>query len=66
MISTPDGFVSKVSEQGQPTDSNLIDLPEGSRILSNTLKVPGTNKTFAELGDKMMVKRNSKGKDIFA
>lgn len=66
LISTPDGFVSKVSEQGQPTDSNLIDLPEGSRILSNTLKVPGTNKTFAELGDKMMVKRNSKGKDIFA
>lgn len=66
LISTPDGFVSKVSERGRPTDSNLIDLPEGSRILSNTLKVPGTNKTFAELGDKMMVKRNSKGKDIFA
>lgn len=66
LIQTPDGSVSKVPEQGQPTDSNLINLPEGSRILSNTLKVPGTNKTFAELGDKMMAKKKSKGKDIYA
>lgn len=66
LIATPDGQVNKVPEQGQPTDSNLINLPEGSRILSNTLKVPGTNKTFAELGDKMMAKKKSKGKDIYA
>lgn len=66
LIQTPDGTVSKVPEQGQPTDSNLVNLPEGSRILSNTLKVPGTNKTFAELGDKMMAKKKSKGKDIYA
>lgn len=66
LIQTPDGTVSKVPEQGQPTDSNLVNLPEGSRILSNTLKVPGTNKTFAELGDKMMTKKKSKGKDIYA
>lgn len=66
LIATPDGQVNKVPEQGQPTDSNLINLPQGSRILSNTLKVPGTNKTFAELGDKMMAKKKSKGKDIYA
>lgn len=66
LIQTPDGAVSKVPEQGQPTDSNLVNLPEGSRILSNTLKVPGTNKTFAELGVKMMAKKKSKGKDIYA
>lgn len=66
LIATPDGQVNKVPEQGQPTDSNLINLPEGSRILSNTLKVPSTNKTFAELGDKMMAKKKSKGKDIYA
>lgn len=66
LIATPDGQVNKVPEQGQPTDSNLINLPEGSRILSNTLKVPGTNKTFAELGDKIMAKKKSKGKDIYA
>lgn len=66
LIATPDGQVNKVPEQGQPTDSNLINLPEGSRILSNTLKVPGTNKTFAELGDKVMTRKKSKGKDIYA
>lgn len=66
LIQTPDGTVSKVPEQGQPTDSNLVDLPEGSRVLSNTLKVPGTSKTFAELGDKIMTKRKSKGNDIYA
>lgn len=66
LIQTPDGTVSKVPEQGQPTDSNLVNLPEGSRILSNTLKVPGINKTFAELGDKVMTRKKSKGKDIYA
>ncbi|YP_010510355.1 hypothetical protein OJM17_gp067 [uncultured phage cr23_1] len=66
LIQTPDGSVSKVPEQGLPTDSNLVNLPEGSRILSNTLKVPGTNKTFAELGDKVMTRKKSKGKDIYA
>lgn len=66
LIQTPDGTVSKVPEQGQPADSNLVNLPEGSRILSNTLKVPGTNKTFAELGDKVMTRKKSKGKDIYA
>lgn len=66
LIQTPDGSVSKVPEQGQPTDSNLVNLPEGSRILSNTLKVPGTNKTFAELGDKVMTRKKSKGKNIYA
>lgn len=66
LIQTPDGAVSKVPEQGQPTDSNLINLPEGSKVLSNTLKVPGTNKTFAELGDKVMTRKKSKGKDIYA
>lgn len=66
LIQTPDGAVSKVPEQGQPTDSNLINLPEGSKVLSNTLKVPGTKKTFAQLGEQMMAKNKSKGKDIYA
>ena len=66
LISTPDGTVSKVPEQGRPVDSNLVSLPEGSRVLSNTLKVPGTKKTFAQLGEEMMTKRKSKGRDRFA
>lgn len=66
LIQTPDGSVNQVPEKGQPLDNNLVQLPEGSRILSNTLKVPGTKKTFSELGEKMMTKRRSKGKDKFA
>lgn len=66
LIQTPDGQVSKVPENGQPTDSNLVSLPGGSKILSDTIKVPGTKKTFAQIGEEMMTKRKSKGKDRFA
>ena len=66
LIQTPDGIVNQVPETGQPLDSNLVEIPEGSRILSNTLKVPGTKKTFSQLGEEMMTKRVSKGKDRFA
>lgn len=66
LIQTPDGQVNKVPEKGQPTDSNLVSLPEGSKILSDKVKYPGTKKTFAQLGEEMMTKRKSKGKDRFA
>lgn len=66
LIQTPDGNVSKVPEQGKPTDSNLVNLPYGTKILSDTLKVPGTKKTFAQMGEEMMSKKKSKGKDRYA
>ena len=66
LIASPDGTVSKVPEKGNPTDSNLVSLPEGSRILSNTLKVPGTKKTFAQVGEEMMATKKSKFNDIYA
>lgn len=66
LIQTPDGSINKVPEHGNPTDSNLVNLPDGSRILSDKLKVPGTKKTFAQIGEEMMTKRKSKGKDRFA
>ena len=66
LIQTPDGSINQVPEMGQPLDSNLVSIPEGSRILSNTLKVPGTKKTFSELGKQMITNRKSKGKDKFA
>lgn len=66
LIQTPDGQVNQIPEQGQPTDSNLISLPEGSKVLSDKLKVPGTKQTFAEMGKKIMSTKRSKGKDIFA
>lgn len=66
LIQTPDGSISKVPEKNRPTDSNLVSLPEGSRILSDKLKVPGRKETFAQLGEKMMAKKKSKYNDRFA
>lgn len=66
LIQTPDGSISKVPENNKPTDSNLVSLPEGSRILSDKLKVPGRKETFAQLGEKMMAKKKSKYNDRFA
>lgn len=66
LIQTLDGSISKVPENNKPTDSNLVSLPEGSRVLSDKLKVPGRKETFAQLGEKMMAKKKSKYNDRFA
>lgn len=66
LIQTPDGSINKVPENNKPTDSNLVSLPEGSRVLSDKLKVPGRKETFAQLGEKMMAKKKSKYNDRFA
>lgn len=66
LIQTPDGSISKVPENNNPTDGNLVSLPEGSRVLSDKLKVPGRKETFAQLGEKMMAKKKSKYNDRFA
>lgn len=59
------GTMIEVPDNGNPTDSNLINLPEGSRVLSDTLIMPGTNMTFAEMG-KQVIPRKSKGKGRIA
>lgn len=66
LINTPDGSMTAIPEEGKPVDSNLVSLPEGSRILSNTLKVPGTGKTFAEEGKRIMKRKKNINKDIYA
>ena len=66
VIKTPNGNINYVPEEGKPTDSNLVNIPGCSTILSDKIKVPGTNKTFAEVAKKNMSKRISKNKDRFA
>ena len=66
LVQTPDGNIGKVPEQGNPTDSNLVNLPDGSKILSDNLIVPGTKETFAQIGEKLMSKNKSKNSDRFA
>lgn len=66
MIRTPDGTIGSIPEEGKPTDSNLLNVPVGTQVLSDKLKVPGTNKTFAEMGKKLMKKSNKKANNIYA
>lgn len=66
LVRTPDGDISEIPERGKPTDSNLVNVPVGSQVLSDKLKVPGENKTFAEKGKEIMSLKKSKGKDRFA
>ena len=66
LLQTPEGTISKVPERGKPTDSNLVNLQNGTKVLSDKLKVPGRKETFAQLGEKMMTKKKSKYNDRFA
>ena len=66
LLQTPEGTISKVPERGKPTDSNLVNLQNGTKVLSDKLKVPGRKETFAQLGEKMIAKKKSKYNDIFA
>lgn len=66
LLRTPSGQITAIPEQGKPTDSNLMSVPVGTQVLSDKLKVPGTNKTFAEVGKKYMKKDNTKAKDKYA
>lgn len=66
MLRTPDGTIGSIPEEGKPTDSNLLNVPVGTQVLSDKLKVPGTNKTFAEMGKKLMKKNKKKVNNIYA
>lgn len=66
MLRTPDGTIGSIPEEGKPTDSNLLNVPVGTQVLSDKLKVPGTNKTFAEMGKKLMKKSNKRSNNIYA
>lgn len=66
LMRTPNGEISQIPEQGKPTDSNLVNVPVGTQVLSDKLKVPGTNETFAQVGKKYMKTGKKKGNDIYA
>lgn len=65
LLRTPDGKIIDIPEQGKPTDSNLVSVPEGTQVLSDKLKVPGTKETFAEAGKRIM-KKQKYGNDKYA
>ena len=66
LLNTPQGVIAEVPEEGKPTDSNLVDLPEGTRILSDKRKVPGSKETFAQMGKRLMSKKKTNRTDKYA
>lgn len=65
MFKTPDQQIYNVPEQGKPEDSNLLSIPEGTKVLSDKLKVPGTKETFANMA-KRLTSNKSKYNDKYA
>lgn len=64
LVKTPDGRINEVTGNPNVQDGVLANLPGGTKILSDKLKVPGTNKTFAQMGRGLQKK--SKNNDAFA
>ena len=61
------GNLIKVPNTKPGTDNHLIDSTHLDSVLSDKLKRPGTNKTFAQEGEKLTkMTKGSKGKDRFA
>lgn len=58
VLMTPDDSIYKVPERNQPEDNNLVSIPEGTKILSDKLKVPGTKETFASMAKKLQSKKS--------
>lgn len=65
VLMTPDESIYKVPERNQPEDNNLVSIPEGTKILSDKLKVPGTKETFANMAKKLQ-SRKGKYNDKYA
>lgn len=63
---TPNGQLFEIPEKHKPEDSNLAKVPIGTQILSDKIKVPGTNKTFAEKGKEIMALKKQNGNSIYA
>lgn len=63
---TPYGEIYKEPEQGKPKDSNLVQGPAGTQILSDKLKYPGTKDTFAKHYEKSIAKVKNYGNDKYA
>ena len=67
IIRGDDGTIMQIPNNRPGTDNHLIDASNLESVLSDKIKRPGTNKTFAQEGKKLTrMTKPSKGKDIFA
>lgn len=67
VIRDDSGNIIQVPNSKPGTDNHLIDASNLESVLSDRIKGPGTNKTFAQEGKKLVnMTKRSKGKDRFA
>lgn len=67
IIRDDNGNIMQVPNNKQGTDNHLINASTLDSVLSNRLKRPGTNRTFAQEGKRLMNMTNkTKGSDRFA
>lgn len=67
VIRDDSGNIIQVPNSKPGTDNHLIDASNLESVLSDRIKRPGTNKTFAQEGKKLVnMTKRSKGKDRFA
>lgn len=67
VIRDDSGNIIQVPNSKPGTDNHLIDASNLESVLSDRIKRPGTNKTFAQEGKKLVnMTKGSKGKDRFA
>lgn len=67
VVRTQDGMISQIPNTRPGTDNHLVDASNLESVLSDNLKRPGTNRTFAQEGEKLTkMTKPSKGKDAFA
>lgn len=67
VIRDDSGNIIQVPNSKPGTDNHLIDASNLESVLSDKIKRPGTNKTFAQEGKKLVnMTKGSKGKDRFA
>lgn len=67
VIRDDSGNIIQVPNSKPGTDNHLIDASNLESVLSDRIKGPGTNKTFAQEGKKLVnMTKGSKGKDRFA
>lgn len=67
VIRDDSGNIIQVPNSKPGTDNHLIDASNLDSVLSDKIKRPGTNKTFAQEGKKLVnMTKRSKGKDRFA
>lgn len=61
------GNIEQVPNSKPGTDNHLVDASNLESVLSDRIKRPGTNRTFAQEGKKLVnMTKRSKGKDRFA